>query len=145
MMSDSGSSEELKIWKQKMYTLSTSKNTELCLKWPSGLQFCERCSCSWRTNYQKRWKNSHLWVINFQNFFSKIQKIYNMLLKSIKEAQTTNAFKTLLKQWIWKNIDWYNILGYYYIWQSKYLSFCILFLFSYAEYPSLSPFVLLDE
>ena len=31
-------------------------------------------------------------------------KLYNMIPKNIKEAQSTNLFKTSLKKWIWKNI-----------------------------------------
>ena len=58
-------------------------------------------------------------------------KLYNMIPKNIKEAQTTNVFKTLLKKWIWKNIHWYKTFDYYYIWQSKYLSIYI-FIISYC-------------
>ena len=31
-------------------------------------------------------------------------KLYNMIPKYIKEAKTTDDFKTKLKGWIWKNI-----------------------------------------
>ena len=31
-------------------------------------------------------------------------KLYNMIPKNIKEAKTTDDFKTKLKGWIWKNI-----------------------------------------
>ena len=31
-------------------------------------------------------------------------KLYNMIPKDIKEAKTTDDFKTQLKGWIWKNI-----------------------------------------
>ena len=31
-------------------------------------------------------------------------KLYNMIPKDIKEAKTTDDFKTKLKGWIWKNI-----------------------------------------
>ena len=31
-------------------------------------------------------------------------KLYNMIPKDIKEAKTTDDFKTQLKEWIWKNI-----------------------------------------
>ena len=31
-------------------------------------------------------------------------KLYNMIPKNIKEALTTNVFKTLIKEWIWRNI-----------------------------------------
>ena len=67
-----------------------------------------------------------------------------MLPKNIKEAQTTNVFKTLLKEWIWKNIHWYNTFDYYYIWQSKYLSIYIFISYCWLN-PSLSLFVLLDK
>ena len=31
-------------------------------------------------------------------------KLYNMIPKDIKEAKTTDDFRTKLKGWIWKNI-----------------------------------------
>ena len=42
-------------------------------KWPSGPQFCERLSCNWQINDQKWSKNGHLWVIDFQDFSSKME------------------------------------------------------------------------
>ena len=42
-------------------------------------------------------------------------KLYNMIPKNIKEAQTTNVFKSLLKEWIWKNIHPLMTSDYYYI------------------------------
>ena len=38
-------------------------------------------------------------------------KLYNMIAKDIKEAKTTDDFKTKLKEWIWKNIHYFHLFN----------------------------------